>query len=203
MTATICADFLVIGGGVIGLSIARELRRRHPDCSVAVLEKEPDVGEHASGRNSGVLHAGFYYTADSLRARFCRDGNRAMRAFCEERGLRLNTCGKLVVAADASELPRLDELKRRADANGVPLDAITADEARAIEPRARTHERALFSPSTATVDPAEVMRALRAEAEAAGARLCTGVEYRGRSGPDLGTSGGAASAGVVVNAAGL
>src|ERR1044071_1978835 len=98
-------DFLVIGGGVIGLAIARELKRRHSDCSVLLIEKERAVGLHASGRNSGVLHAGFYYSADSLKARFCRAGNRAMRAYCEERGLKIYPCGKLVVARDASELP--------------------------------------------------------------------------------------------------
>ncbi len=197
------ADFVIIGGGVIGISIARELRRRWPDCSALLLEKESEVGRHASGRNSGVLHAGFYYTADSLKARFCRDGNLALRQFCAERGLRVNTCGKLVVARDASELPRLDELKRRADVNGVPLEEVSEEEARVIEPRVKTHERALFSPTTATVDPAEVMGALRSEAESAGVRICTGAAYRGRSGADLATDAGPVSAGIVINASGL
>ena len=197
------ADFAVIGGGVIGLSLARELKRRHPDSSVLLLEKEAEVGRHASGRNSGVLHAGFYYTADSLKARFCRDGNLALRQFCEERGLKVNACGKLVVARDASELPRLDELKRRADLNGVLLEAVSADDARSIEPRVKTYERALFSPTTATVDPAEVMRALRSDAELVGVRICTGAAYRARKGGDLVTDAGPVSAGKVINAAGL
>src|ERR1044071_2945912 len=110
------SDFLVIGGGVIGLSIARELRRRHDRASVTVIEKEPRVAAHASGRNSGVLHAGFYYTADSLKARFTRQGNLAMTRFCEERGLPINRCGKLVVARNESELPTLDVLMERAAA---------------------------------------------------------------------------------------
>lgn len=197
------ADFVVIGGGVIGISIARELKRRHADCSVILLEKETDVGLHASGRNSGVLHAGFYYSADSLKARFCRDGNRAMRRFCEDQKLALNACGKLVVARDAAELPQLDELKRRADVNGVPLQMVSAEEARVIEPRVRTHERALFSPTTATVDPREVMRALRAEAEKSGVRLCTDTAYRGRTGDSLLTDQGAIGFGQLINAAGL
>ena len=197
------ADFLVIGGGVIGISIARELKRRYTDCSVVLIEKEPALGLHASGRNSGVLHAGFYYTADSLKARFCRDGNRAMRMFCQENGLRINACGKLIVARNDSELPMLDELKRRADANGVALESISAEQARAIEPRVKTHERALFSPTTATVDPAEVMRALHSEAERAGVTVRTGAAYIGRKGDTVLTSQGRLQAGTIINAAGL
>ena len=101
-------DFLVIGGGIIGVAIARELRRRHSDLAVTVLEKEKACGLHASGRNSGVLHAGFYYTADSLKARFTRDGNRTLTDYCEERGLPLNRCGKLVVARSAADHPQMD-----------------------------------------------------------------------------------------------
>ena len=197
------ADFVVIGGGIIGVAIANELKRRHSDCSVLLVEKETSLGQHASGRNSGVLHAGFYYTADSLKARFCRDGNRAMRAFCVEKGLKINACGKLVVARDYTELSRLDELQRRADVNGVPLKSISAAEAREIEPRVKTHERALFSPTTATIDPAEVMRAFAAEAEKGGVLLRTGTAYRGRKKDLLLTDQGEIGAGYVVNAAGL
>src|SRR3989344_2860784 len=146
-------DFLVIGGGVMGLCLAMEASRRHPRSRITVIEKEPKCGSHASGRNSGVLHAGFYYTADSLKARFTRDGNRAMTAYCEERGLHINRCGKLVVARDAADLPGLDELLRRGQANGVELHPVSRREAEEIEPRARTHERALFSPATSSVDP--------------------------------------------------
>lgn len=196
-------DVLVIGGGVVGLSIARELRMRRPECSVVLLEKETATGEHASGRNSGVLHAGFYYTADSMKARFCRDGNRAMQAFCEEHLLRMNRCGKLVTASSPAELPVLEELKRRGDDNRVPLQLITEAEARAIEPRIRTHERALWSPSTTTVAPGEVMRALTADAALRGVQIRAGVAYRGRRGHSVLTTGGEISAGLVVNAAGL
>jgi len=197
------ADFVIIGGGVIGVNIARELKRRHSDCSVLMLEKEPELGQHASGRNSGVLHAGFYYTADSLKARFCRDGNRAMRDFCSEHGLKINACGKLVVARNDAELAQLDELKRRGDVNGVPLESISATEARSIEPRVKTHERALFSPTTATIDPAEVMRTLRSEAEHAGVQICTGTPYRGRNGNAILTDQYDIGFGTLINAAGL
>ena len=131
-------DFLVIGGGVIGLNIALEAKRRHPDSQVTLIEKEKDFGVHASGRNSGVLHAGFYYTADSLKARFTREGNQALSRYCKERGLALNRSGKLVVAKDASELSGLDELLRRAQKNGVELHSITEKDAKEIEPRVKT-----------------------------------------------------------------
>lgn len=196
-------DFLVVGGGVIGATIALELRHRHPDASIQLLEKEPSLGEHASGRNSGVLHAGFYYTADSLKARFTRDGNRRMRAYCAEHAIPINDCGKLVVARDASELAGLDELLRRSRANDVPLEPISADEARRIEPRVHTHERALWSPSTASVNPGHVMQALAAQLGRERVTVRCGVRYEGRSGDTVRTSDGAIRAGYVVNAAGL
>ena len=152
------ADFVVVGAGVMGVHIASELRRRHPHARVRLLEKEKSPGLHASGRNSGVLHAGFYYTADSLKARFTRTGNLQMQEYCDEKGLRVNRCGKLVVARDENELPVLEELLRRGRANGVPLEQLGELEAREIEPRVKTFQKALFSPSTATVDPADVMR---------------------------------------------
>ena len=102
-------DFLIIGGGVIGLSIARELRARRSDASILLIEKEPSCGAHASGRNSGVLHAGFYYSPDSLEANFPRLGNERLTAYCQAKQIPLNTCGKLVVAKDAADLPSLDE----------------------------------------------------------------------------------------------
>ena len=115
------ADFVVVGAGVMGVNIALELKRRHPRARVRLIEKEPAPGLHASGRNSGVLHAGFYYTADSLKARFTRVGNKLMQEYCDLRGLRVNRCGKLVVARDESELGGLDELRRRGERNGVEL----------------------------------------------------------------------------------
>lgn len=196
-------DFLVVGGGIIGISVARELRRRHPDALVQVLEKEAACGRHASGRNSGVLHAGFYYTADSLKARFTRDGNAALRAYCEDRGLPLNRCGKLVVARSAADLPQLDELLRRAAANGVVLEGIDAADARRIEPRAKTFERALWSPNTATADPAAVLAAMRDDAEREGVRFAVGTSFRRRRGDAIETSQGRWSAGYVVNCGGL
>src|SRR5438094_5787786 len=118
------ADFLVVGGGVVGLSIAREWKRRHSDARVAVLEKEAECGLHASGRNSGVIHAGFYYSADSLKAKLTRDGNRSLTEYCQRKNIPVNKCGKLVVARDETELPQLDELLRRCKANCVVVKVI-------------------------------------------------------------------------------
>jgi L-2-hydroxyglutarate oxidase LhgO len=155
-------DFLVVGAGIIGLSIARELARRYAGARIVILEKENEVAFHASGRNSGVLHAGFYYTADSLKARFTLSGNRLLTDYCLEHGLRINRCGKVVVAADESEVEGVRELKRRGDRNGVEVRLIDARELSQIEPNARTVEIALFSPTTSTVDPREVCRHIAA-----------------------------------------
>jgi len=197
------ADFLIIGGGIIGISLALEARRRHPDARVVVIDKERQQGWHASGRNSGVLHAGFYYSADSLKARFAREGNRRLTRYCLERGLSINRCGKLVVAADSTELPALSELARRGAVNGVELQLVDASEAREIEPRAQTFERALFSPTTASVDPLQVLGSLYRDAMEAGVAIMMGCAYIERKGALVRTSGGQLRAGYVINTAGL
>jgi (S)-2-hydroxyglutarate dehydrogenase len=196
-------DYLVIGGGIIGISIARELRRRRPTTAVAVFEKERSCGWHASGRNSGVIHAGFYYTADSLKARFTRDGNAELRAYCLERRLPINECGKLVVARNTADHPRMDELLKRGAANGVVLQSITECEAKKIEPRVKTCERAIFSPNTATADPGMVLAAMRDDAQREGVRFFCDTAFRGLRGKNVETSQGRWSAGYVVNCAGL
>ncbi len=196
-------DFLVVGGGVVGLTIALELRRRYPDSSVTVVEKDARWGMHASTRNSGVLHAGFYYGADTLKARLTVEGNRRLTEYCLERGLAVNQCGKLVVAKDESELPGLDELARRGQTNGVRLEPIDEAEVRALEPNARTFERALFSPTTSSVDPRQVVDAYVADARDRSIRLLGGNGYRGRNGSDVILDDGVVAAGYVVNAAGL
>src|SRR4029078_8987738 len=146
-------DFLIIGGGVIGLSIARDLRKRQPNTRIILIEKETSCGLHASGRNSGVLHAGFYYSPDSLKAKFTRDGNSQLPAYCREKVIPLNRCGKLVVVKDVTELPALEELLKRGKANGIKLEELSEQDAKKIEPRAKTYQRALFSPTTSTVNP--------------------------------------------------
>ncbi|HMD81776.1 MAG TPA: L-2-hydroxyglutarate oxidase [Anaerolineales bacterium] len=197
------SDFLVIGGGVIGLNIARRLRRAFSGASVRLIEKEVDCGLHASGRNSGVLHAGFYYSPDSLKAKLTWKGNQLLTAYCEEKGIPLNKCGKLVVARDGTEHAGLDELLRRGRANGITLESISEKEAKEIEPRVKTFQRALFSPATSTVDPALVMQAMKKDALEEGVQLHCGVRYLSLHKQQVATSGGTYDAGYVVNAAGL
>ena len=199
----VTTDFLIAGGGVIGVNLALQAKKRYPDAVVTLIEKEADCGEHASGRNSGVLHAGFYYTADSLKARLTRDGNRQLTEYCAERNLGINHCGKLVVAKNADELPVLDELLVRARHNGVELQDISAAEAAEIEPRVRTYQRALFSPATASVDPREVMREFVADARRSGVRILNGTRYLGVRTGGVSTTQGDIDTGYVINAAGL
>ncbi|MFO0707449.1 MAG: L-2-hydroxyglutarate oxidase [Nitrospira sp.] len=196
-------DFLVIGGGVIGLSIARELKSRQRDARITLVEKEPACGAHASGRNSGVLHAGFYYSPDSLKAKFTKLGNEQMTAYCERKGIPLNRCGKLVVAKDAGDLPSLDELVRRGRANAIDIHELTAAEAKRIEPRVKTYQRALFSPRTSTVNPQQVVDAMLCDAKEEGIEIHLGTSYVRRTDTGIQTSVGPIDAGFVVNAAGL
>jgi len=196
-------DFLIIGGGIIGVSIARELKKSFPACSITLLEKEQQYGLHASGRNSGVLHAGFYYTADSLKARFTREGNQVLREYCKVKGLPLNECGKLVVAQNERELPQMEELLRRGAANGVPLESISEEDARKIEPRVKTYQRAIFSPTTATADPVSVLRSMQQDALQEGVIFVSESRVTQASSSFVRTSQGDWSAGYVINAAGL
>ena len=200
----ITCDFLIIGGGIIGISIARELKRRNPDSKVILIEKENDFGLHASGRNSGVLHAGFYYTANSFKANFTRTGNQQLTKYCESKNIPINKCGKLVVAKNESELLLLDELISRAKANKVPLNPISEKEAKTIEPRVKTFERALFSPTTSSVNPQKVIQAMCADAVEGGSILRSQVLYLNKIGRDsVMTSQGEIAFGYMVNAAGL
>jgi L-2-hydroxyglutarate oxidase len=156
-------DFCVVGGGIVGLAVARELQLRRPGASVVVLERESEVARHQTGHNSGVLHAGIYYAPGSLKARLCVEGMREMYEFCERRGVEHERCGKVIVATDESELSALDELERRGRANGVDgLRRIGRQELGDLEPHVRG-VAALHSPVTGIVDFGGVARALADE----------------------------------------
>jgi L-2-hydroxyglutarate oxidase LhgO len=196
-------DFLVIGGGIIGVSIARELKKRHPDCKIILLEKEKQCGLHASGRNSGVLHAGFYYSSDSLKARFTHQGNKQLTEYCQSKNLKINKCGKLVVAQNETELDGLEELFLRGKQNGVALNKVSEAEAQEIEPRVKTYGQALFSPTTSTVDPVEVLSALHKDIQRDGVEVKTGEKYIGRNNNIVQTQTRSYAAGYIINSAGL
>lgn len=170
-------DYLVIGGGIIGLNIALEIQKKEPTCKIVLIEKETEVGMHSSGRNSGVLHAGFYYSADSLKAKFTREGNKAMHEFCKQRNLAINECAKVVVATNEEELEGLEELKRRGDKNQVELLWMSEEEVSQKYPNIKTYKKALFSPTTATVDPKEVTKEFARLAKQQGITLLTNTKY--------------------------
>jgi len=155
-------QILIVGAGITGLTLARELLQRGAD-DLLILEKEPSLGAHASGRNSGVLHAGIYYTPDTLKAKFCAEGNRRMKKFCREKGLAIKESGKVIVAKNPAEAERLQDLKNRADQSGARAVLIDPKELSEIEPFAATCDRALYSPDTAVIRPREVLQALEAE----------------------------------------
>lgn len=197
-------DFLIIGAGIIGLTTAYHLKAKYPAASIIILEKESGVAFHASGRNSGVLHAGFYYSADSLKAKFCRDGNKAMRAYCEENGLRINPCQKLVIACNDEEVEGLKELKRRGDVNGVPVELITEKQMAKMEPNAVTHQYALLSPTTATVNPTEICQHLSSDLMNKGVKILFNTPYQEKvSSNSIRAGDEVYEAGKIINCAGL
>lgn len=150
-------DVIIVGAGVVGLSVGIALLEFKPGLKVLILEKESQVGIHASGRNSGVLHAGFYYSPDSLKARFCRDGNLELKLLCKDGNIPVHTCGKVVVTQNDDEEYRLESLYERGIANDVELEIHDAGSLKNFEPLARTHERFLWSPNTAVSDSRRVI----------------------------------------------
>ena len=171
-------DVVVVGGGIVGLAVARELLIRHPDSTLCVLEREDRLAAHQTSHSSGVIHAGIYYAPGSLKARLCVEGARLLYAYCDERGIEARRDGKLIVAADESELRGLDELERRGRENQVPgLRRIDADGIAEIEPHARG-VAALHSPATGVVDFARVAASYAADVEEAGGAVVTGAGVR-------------------------
>ncbi len=153
----ITTDIVIIGGGIIGLSVAREFNSRHPNLKITLLEKESNLACHASGRNSGVLHAGFYYAPDSLKSRFTAEGNRLLTDYCLRHNLSINRCGKIVVANDDKELETLYELKKRGDINRIDLEVVDEKRLKELEPNAKTFREALHSLTTSVIDPKQVI----------------------------------------------
>jgi 2-hydroxyglutarate dehydrogenase len=191
----VSADVAVVGGGIVGLAVARELSRRGR--RVLVLEREERLGAHQTSHNSGVIHQGIYYAPGSLKARLCREGADALYDYCAAEGISAEPCGKVVVAVRDADLARLDDLERRARENGVPgLQRVGPGELLGIEPEA-TGLAALYSPRTGIVDFGAVAAAYAREVEALGGEVRTGVDVRAlvdrEDGVELVTRGGAMS----------
>lgn len=171
--------FGIVGGGIVGLAVARELLRRRPGADVVVLEKEDRVGGHQTGHNSGVVHAGIYYRPGSLKATLCARGRDLLRDYCAEHDLPYQECGKVVVAVDAAELGRFDALERTAQDNGVPgLRRLDGAGLREVEPHA-AGVAALHSPRTAITDYVAVAQQLAREVVDAGGRVLTSTRVTG------------------------
>lgn len=199
-------DFALIGGGIVGLATALDLQSRHPSAKITLLEKEAQPALHQTGRNSGVIHAGVYYAPGSLKARFCALGVAATNAFCAEHSIPTQNCGKLIVATDESELPRMAALESRARANGIRIERLTGEEARKLEPNISA-SGALLSPSTGIVDFAEVARKMALVFTSRGGTLQTATQVIGgdetAQGVTLQTNRSIISAGKAVFCAGL
>jgi L-2-hydroxyglutarate oxidase LhgO len=179
------ADVVLVGAGILGLAVARELLTRTPGLRLTVLEKEQAIAQHQTGHNSGVIHSGIYYAPGSLKAQLCVEGNRLIYKFCAEKGIPTERCGKVIVAASEAEIPRLEELRRRGEANGVRgLEEIGPERLAELEPNV-VGVRALYAPETGIVDFRLVARALAAEVEERGGSILTGQVVVGiSSGPE-------------------
>jgi len=200
-------DVLVVGGGIVGLAAAHRLLEESPSSRIAVIEKEAAVASHQTGHNSGVIHSGIYYRPGSSKARTCVRGSGLMKEFCRAHGIRFDECGKVVVALEEDELPRLEELHRRGTANGVPgLEMIGPERLREIEPHS-AGMRALHVPGAAIIDYSEVARKLADLIRARGGEVRTGTRVTGiREDGDalvVETSGGAWRTKYLISCAGL
>jgi (S)-2-hydroxyglutarate dehydrogenase len=172
-------EIAVVGGGIVGLAVARELLDRRPERSLVVLEREEQIGRHQTGHTSGVIHAGIYYRPGSLKARLCVEGARLLYEYCDRKGIEARRDGKLIVAGTDEELEALDELEHRGRANSVPgLRRLGTDQIAEIEPRARG-VAALHSPETGVTDFVEVAHSYAADAEAGGGTVATGCAVSG------------------------
>ena len=171
-------DFIIIGGGIVGMSTAMHLIKVYPDAKILLLEKESGPARHQTGHNSGVIHAGVYYTPGSLKARFCLEGNKATKAFCTQHGIPFDECGKLLVATNELEMQRMKALWERTAANGLERHWLSADELREREPNI-VGMGGIFVPSSGIVNYAKVTAAMGAEFQRAGGEIRYGAEVVG------------------------
>ncbi|MBM3944444.1 MAG: L-2-hydroxyglutarate oxidase [SAR202 cluster bacterium] len=200
-------DIAIVGGGIIGLATGMRFAEEFPKLKTVVLEKETKVAQHQTGHNSGVIHAGIYYAPGSQKANFCADGGRLLREYCDERGIPYEMCGKLIIAINESELPRLEELHRRGTANGAAgLEMIGPERLKELEPHA-AGIKAIFSPNTGIIAFRKVSEAYAIDLQQRGGELLLGRQLLSIQKRDgllrLETGRGVVSARHVINCAGL
>jgi L-2-hydroxyglutarate oxidase len=194
--------YVVVGAGIVGLAVARQILLDQPGAQVVVLEKEARTGAHQTGHNSGVLHAGVYYAPGSLKARLCRAGVVQMISFCEENDVKHKITGKLIVAHSEDQLGRLRSLEERARANGITVRSITPHEAREIEPHVAC-VGALHVPSTGIVDFGQIASVMAGHITAAGGEVRLGVQVTGITADTVVTTAGDVRYDLLINCAGL
>ncbi|MDR3619993.1 MAG: L-2-hydroxyglutarate oxidase [Paludisphaera borealis] len=202
----ISTDVAIIGGGIVGLATAYQLNKSLPQRRVVVLEKEAEVGLHQTGHNSGVLHSGIYYKPGSLKSTNCREGKKLMEAFCEAEGIAYEICGKVIVAIDEADLPALDRIYERGQANGVVCEVIGRERLAELEPHA-AGIKAIHVPEAGIVDYKQVCRRLAERIREAGGQVLTSaratkIERKGDK-VVITTAAGEVEASQVVNCAGL
>jgi L-2-hydroxyglutarate oxidase len=199
-------DFAIVGGGIVGLSTAVALGRRHPGAGILVLEKEAALARHQTGHNSGVIHSGVYYKPGSLKARYSKEGGAALVEFCREHGVACEVCGKVIVATEPGELPQIDLLHERGLKNGLAVEKIGPAELRELEPHA-AGLAAIRVPSAGIVDYVGVVHAFARLVEERGGEIRTGARVEEVSatdgGVEIGTGRGTFRARTLVNCAGL
>jgi len=197
-------DQLIIGSGIVGLAVAREIRKRSPHSKILILEKEKGPGLHASGRNSGVLHSGIYYPPGSLKAQVCKEGARQMTVFAEERKIPLRKGGKVILATKEEEIPRLHALMENARANQIRAELCDETQIRKIEPHARAYRQGIHLPDVAVIDPLAVVHALVKELKEGGVEIhfTEPVESVDPSKREVKTPGGRYGYGHLFNCAG-
>ena len=171
-------DVAIVGGGIVGLATAYQLGRQFPGKRVLIVEKEADLAHHQTGHNSGVLHSGIYYKPGSLKAINCREGKLAIEAFCEEEGLPYDVCGKVIVAVEESELPALERIYERGQANGVKCEIIGKERLKELEPHA-AGIKAIHVPEAGIVDYKQVCQRLGEKILAAGGQIKQNAKVRG------------------------
>jgi L-2-hydroxyglutarate oxidase len=199
-------DVAIIGGGIVGLATGYQLVRQFPGKKVVLLEKESSLAQHQTGRNSGVIHSGIYYKPGSLKAVNCREGRKALIQFCQEEGVAHDVCGKVIVALEESEMPRLERIFERGQANGVKCEIIGADRLRELEPHA-AGIRAIHVPEAGIVDFKGVCQRLAAHIQQAGGTILTNARVTALRPDSEGTvvvsQAGEVATKYVVNCAGL